>query len=265
MVAGIVIAVLTGCTGSSTSMAPTVSPSAMSDADLDGGPPLPDAAMGDGALRDARYCEVIPTVRNGDTTTLSVYNSFGYSRCTDAELASLTEQIVNQQFGSQSAELNGPRHWVFDDVAQPGDQANDPRTYQFAGIAGRTFTFGDLETGLRVELQTTVDQPDREQPYTVREFPRNAVWTYQAGNSIHELTDPDGTTYVMESYSQELDPTLSWERLDALGDKLTLPQGWSYSSRPLAADLVLGNGGTAYLVQDNLDNTYQKNTTGSSS
>ena len=64
---------------------------------------------------------------------------------------------------------------------------------------------------------------------------------------------------------QEIDPTLSWEQLDSLGDKLTLPQGWSYSSRPLTADLVLGNGGTAYLVHDNLDNTYQKNTTGSSS
>ena len=55
------------------------------------------------------------------------------------------------------------------------------------------------------------------------------------------------------------------QQLDALGDKLTLRQGWSYSSRPLTTDLVLGNGGTAYLVQDNLDNTYHKNTTGSSS
>ncbi len=160
----------------------------------------------------------------------------------------------------------GPRHWVFDNVAQPGDQATDPRTYQFAGLAGRTFTFGDIETGLRVELQTTADRPvDREQPYTVHAFPRNAVWTYQAGSSIHELTDPEGTSYVMESYSQEIDPTLSWEQLDALGDKLTLPQGWSYSSRPLTADLVQGNGGTAYLVHDNLDNTYQKHTTGSPS
>ena len=54
----------------------------------------------------------------------------------------------------------------------------------------------------------------------------------------------------MESCSQEIDPSLSWEQLDALVDKLTLPQGWSYSSRPVTADLVLGNGGTAYLAQD---------------
>lgn len=267
-VAGMLTTVLTGCTGSSSSMAPTVSAGTVAGgaADLDDGPPLPNAAMEDGALRDARYCEVIPTVRNGDTITSSVYNSFGHSPCTDAEWDALTEQIVNQQFGSQSAQLNGPRLWVFDNVAQPGDQATDPRTYQFAGIAGRTFTFGDIETVLRVELPTTADQPvDREQPYTVHEFPRNAVWTYQAGSSVHELTDPDGTNYVMESYSQEIDPTLSWEQLDALGGQLTLPQGWSYSSRPLTEDLVLGNGGTAYLVHDNLDNSYQMNTTGSPS
>jgi len=31
-----------------------------------------------------------------------------------------------------------------------------------------------------------------EKPYTVREFPRTAAWTYQAGSSVHELTGPAG-------------------------------------------------------------------------
>jgi len=252
MLAGMVITLLTGCTGSSGGTA-----------DRDGGPPLPNAAMGYGTLRDVRYCEVIPSVDTGGTVTTSVYNTFGHDPCPDSEWSALTEQIVNQQFGSQSAELKGPRHWVFDTVIQPGDQANDPRTYQFAGVPGRTFTFGGIETGLLVELQTAAGQPvGDEKPYTVREFPRTAVWTYQAGSSVHELTDPAGTTYVMESYSQQVDPALSWEQLDTLGDRLTVPPGWSYSSRVLSKDLVLGNGGTAYLVHDDLDNSYQKNTTG---
>ena len=262
---------LAGCTGSSTTTsassttvaAPAVNTAGRA-ADLDGGPPPPNAAM-DGSLRDARYCEVIPSVESGSTATSSIYNSFGRSLCTDAEWGALTEQIVNQQFHSQSAQLNGPRHWVFDSVAQPGDLPTGPGNFHFAGIAGRTFTFGDIETVLLVELQTAAGQPVlAELPYTVYEFPRTAVWTYRAGSSVHELTDPAGTIYVMESYSQEIDPTLSWEGLDALGGKLTLPQGWSYSSRSLSADLVLGNGGTAYLVHDNLGNRYQKDTTGRS-
>ena len=68
----------------------------------------------------------------------------------------------------------------------------------------------------------------------MREFPRTAAWTYQAGSSVHEPTGPAGTTYVMESYSQQVDPTLSWEQSDTLGDRLTVPPGWSYSSRVLS-------------------------------
>jgi len=112
-----------------------------------------------GTMRDVRYCEVIPSVDTGGTVTSSVYNTFGHDPCPDSEWSALTEQIVNQQFGSQSAELTGPRHWVFDTVLQPGDQATDPRIYQFAGVPGRTFTFGSIEIGLLVELQTAADQP----------------------------------------------------------------------------------------------------------
>src|SRR5215510_5609313 len=62
-------------------------------------------------LRDVRYCEVIPSVAQGSTVLTSVYNTLGYNACPPAKWAALTESTVNREFGSQSARLNGPRHW----------------------------------------------------------------------------------------------------------------------------------------------------------
>src|SRR5262245_20322311 len=72
-------------------------------------------------LRDVRYCEVIPSVTEGDTTTTYVYNTLGSNFCPPGRWSSLTEADVNEEYGSQSAELNGPRHWVMDSIAASGE------------------------------------------------------------------------------------------------------------------------------------------------
>ena len=62
----------------------------------------------------------------------------------------------------------------------------------------------------------------------------------------------------MQAYSQIVDKTLSYDDLPGLGAKLKLPSGWRYSSEVPGQDVVLGAKGTATVVQDELENTYQK-------
>jgi hypothetical protein len=45
---------------------------------------------------------------------------------------------------------------------------------------------------------------------------------------------------------------------EELGSRLKLPEGWRYSAVVPEGDLTLGANGTAMVVQDDLDNTYQK-------
>jgi hypothetical protein len=63
--------------------------------------------------------------------------------------------------------------------------------------------------------------------------------------------------YVMQAYAQILDPTLTIGKLRTLGRRLDLPAGWRYRTRRLTHDLALGANGTATIVQDELQNTYQ--------
>jgi hypothetical protein len=46
--------------------------------------------------------------------------------------------------------------------------------------------------------------------------------------------------------------------LPALGNRSKLPPGWRYTTLTPETDLVLGAKGTATVVQDELENTYQK-------
>jgi hypothetical protein len=94
-------------------------------------------------LRDVRYCEVIPVTREGHTLTSWVYNTLGLNDCPAAEWDALTEEEVNEEYGSIAAKLNGPRYWVIDKLVGSGSTAT-----------GETFTFGGIEMALRAKLET---------------------------------------------------------------------------------------------------------------
>jgi len=62
----------------------------------------------------------------------------------------------------------------------------------------------------------------------------------------------------MQSYSQIVDPNLTIDSLERLDEQLELPEGWRYEARRLTNDSVLKADGLAYVINDNLLNSYQK-------
>ena len=73
-----------------------------------------------------------------------------------------------------------------------------------------------------------------------------------------DATGPHARTYIMQSYSRTVDPTLTMSQLANLARKLVLPCGWSYVVETPTKDIVLESGGTAHIIQDSLQNTYQR-------
>jgi len=174
--------------------------------------------------------------------------------CPERQWKDLTEDIVNSEFGSQSSQLNGPRAWVIDQAQQPSAPA------PVNGVP-TTFTFGGIETGIRGQLTTPVGTPlVGDQYYVVNTVRRNTVWIYLKGTLVYQLTDPDGNVYVMQSYSQQLNPALNLQELPTLAQTLSLPAGWRFTTQTLDEQLNLVTGGTAYVVNDNFANSYQKRT-----
>ncbi len=211
----------------------------------------PAAKGGDTSnLRDVRYCEVIPSVVDTSTgvTTTYVYNTLSLNRCPPGQWSQITLGVVTREFGSQTAQLNGPRHWVMDEIQGFGEST----TLQ-------TFTFGTIEFGLRAKIVTPAGTPTvGNQFYAPNKVQRNTIWVYHAGQPIFILTDPDGNEYVMQSYAQIVDPNLMYKDLPGLASELRLPTGWGYFTRTLTQELQLNSNGLATVVNDDLANSYQQ-------
>lgn len=87
---------------------------------------------------------------------------------------------------------------------------------------------------------------------------RTTVYVWDQGREVYELVVPSGATYVMQSYSLAVDPTLTEADLPMLGARLQLPEGWRYRARRIEEEWALEVDGEARVVQDELENSYQR-------
>lgn len=125
--------------------------------------------------------------------------------------------------------------------------------------AGKIVDFEGIEMKLVAVLETKLwEGTIGEELYTDNEVQRTTSWIYRTNNMVYELTSPEGDVYRMQSYSQIVDPNLTIDSLETLDEQLELPEGWRYEARRLTNDSVLKADGLAYVINDNLLNSYQK-------
>jgi len=206
----------------------------------------PATAASLGGLHDARYCEIIELKGAPPDATAVVWNTIGLNKCPAAWWNAFDAADLARELGATLVVLNGPRHFLMDSVtASPG------RVRSFHGQR--------LRRVAQIPIRTAADLA--RTPYTDRTVARGNTWRWQAGRRVYELVAPGGDVYVMQAYSQIKDPNLKIGQLRALGSRLELPTGWRYRSRVLRKPLTLGANGSATIIQDELQDTYQLATT----
>ncbi len=197
-------------------------------------------------VRNARYCEIIPVVRSGFHLVATVYNTLGLNDCPAAVWDKITEAEMKKRFGAIKVLLNGPRHFVMDTIVAGGDTA-----------AGETIEAGGLKLTERASIDLDLFGM-RSEPYRERVIERDTRYVFDAGKPVFVLVSPDGARYAMQAYALLIDKSLSYDDLPGLGARLKLPSGWRYETLVPGTDLGLGAKGAAIIVQDDLDDTYQK-------
>ncbi|MCB0977224.1 MAG: hypothetical protein KDB02_07160 [Acidimicrobiales bacterium] len=199
-------------------------------------------------LRDVRYGEVLLLSASQDGTfSAAVYNTLGLNDCPQDAWNRLDPTEIAARHGVIAAILNGPRHWVLDEIVKL-DSGQD-----------RVFArFGDLDMFLAAVLELGHELPTPG-AYVERRVARETIFRLRADSTAHELHSPDGSTYVMQAYSLAVDSAQTIDSLRTLGDRLALPDGWSFEVRTLDRDLdLLSTEGVATITQDELQNTYQR-------
>ncbi|MCH9735312.1 MAG: hypothetical protein K0U78_12285 [Actinomycetia bacterium] len=199
-------------------------------------------------FRGRRYGEVllvgVGTDSGGSASEphATVYNTFGLNDCPAELWSQLDAEALARDHGAAAALLNGPRYWLMDSIEKaPSDQRE---------IA----TFGGIDMFRTATVKLTSMNPA---PYRPNIVTRNTVFVFDSGETVFELVDPSGRHWVMQTWSQVVDPTLAYEDLAALGTRLNLPDGWSYRARVLDEDLRIDTlTEPAQVLQDDLTNSY---------
>jgi hypothetical protein len=194
-------------------------------------------------LRNVRYCEVLVVDRQLKSTWAKVYNTIGLNDCPADKWNALDAKSLKKERGATAVILNGPRYFVMDRNAlrRPGEV--------------------DHFDGLDMRLLAILEIKDmaKRVPYTENTVQRESQYLYERGKYVYELISPQGKTYVMQSYSVEVDKSLNEDGLLKLSSRLKLPKGWQYRARKVDEDFAVSNTGSqAFVVQDDLRNSYQR-------
>jgi len=195
-------------------------------------------------MRGVRYGEVLAVYLRDTGLEAEVYGTQMLNDCPQELWETLDADAIAKDMGAVFVKLNGPRYWLLDGLGSKVAVV-DPVFKDFNGIQMRriaTIPLGaDFASG----------------PYVARNVNRGAVFFFDAGKTVYELVDPDGRAYVLQARCVGVDQGMTEESLATLGERLALPEGWTYRTRVLESELVIDTSATlATVVQDEFENTY---------
>lgn len=189
-----------------------------------------------------RYCELFLVRKRASGFAAEVFNTYGLNLCPAAKWAAIDTTAVARANGALLAVRNGPRYWAMDEIEKYR------RGHEVIKNLG----------GLRMIQEAVLSLGSLStKPYTVHRVNRTTIFVWNKGRRVFELHGPGGSTWVMQAWSQQVDPKLGLKDLPGLGKRLKLPAGWRYSSVRLKKTLRVVTVKTdAQVLQDDFDNTY---------
>ena len=202
----------------------------------------PQKLIGD--MRGVRYGEVLAVYLRENGLEAEVFGTQLINDCPQELWETLDAPTIAAEMEAIMVKLNGPRYWTLDGFGTKL-QPMEPIMRDFNGIMMRRIAV--VELGPEPKLG----------PYNEMKVNRQAIFFFDAGQTVHELVNPEGGAYVMQALCVGVDPTMSVESLDTLGERLAMPEGWSYRSRVLTEDLIIDTTATvATVLQDEFENSY---------
>lgn len=201
-------------------------------------------------LRNYRYCEIIPVYRERLTLRMEVFNTLSFNECPADLWETIDAETLKKDLGALQVVVNGPRYWVLDELVGEGGVTSE----------GVMANFNGIDMALRAVLEASVmGNVVGEELYTPNTVARSTKYTFYENEFVYLLVDPlQGDVYIMQSYAQIIDPELSIDDLETLGERLDLPEGWRYEAVRLSKDFVLSSGGQTTVINDDFLNTYQR-------
>jgi hypothetical protein len=201
--------------------------------------------------RDFAYCEIAPVLGKPPNVMAQFYNSSGPGdRCPAIEMAALDPKKLAAELGAEFVYINptpqtARRHWVMDQL--------------WFFKVGETVDFHGVRATWAATMSPEVMNGLLRSDFVPGEIHRDSKYLYAKGSTVFLLRSPDGKTWVMQSYTTEVDKDLSFDQLSNLASELKLPDGFKFEVKTLTRDLTIDPrkaDDVAHIIRDNLHDIY---------
>jgi hypothetical protein len=195
-------------------------------------------------MRNMPFCEI--EVLAGFPPVVNFQNTTGASDCPPSKFDAINAKALAKQIRADRVFLNPRRHWTMDEawLYNIGD------THDYDGVKATwmgSTRLWDFLKAARGEYK----------PFTTN---RASKYLYQKGKPVYLLTPSDGKgVFVMQSWTDYIDKTMTADKVSDLGKILKLPKGWTFTVKTLDQDLTIAPPPpdyTAHSLVDNLKNVY---------
>jgi hypothetical protein len=128
-------------------------------------------------------------------------------------------------------------------------------------LVGKPEQFGGMQFNYVARMQMPsgfdTERDQSAQAYHPTQIRRVSTYEFHSGQPVFLLRSPDEITWVLQTFTDHVDPTLTELTLPGLGSRLSLPPGWQFKAATLDRGLSVATNGLANIVSDNLSNMYQ--------
>lgn len=189
-------------------------------------------------IRSMRFCEFLLIFND----RVEIYNTSNAEGCPEEKWQAIDPASIAAAHGATAAQLNGPHFWIMDE--------------QVIGM-GETRTFGGIEAGYAATLPlSALGSGTGADPYKPYISAKDQTMVFEAGKPVYELVDPEGNSYIMNAYGDEVrdgDPA-------NLAGLLSPAEGWSFHVRTLNEDLTIEGSSESpvHMVGDDFHQYYTR-------
>ncbi len=197
--------------------------------------------------RGLAQCELFLMKNEAGKLEALVYNTTGLNDCPQAKYDPMDAKVLAQKTQSDVVWKNPRRFWMMDHLTF--SLVGEPRDFD-----GLSFNFV-AKMQMPPGFDTSKDQSAHA--YNPMKIHRVTTYEYLKGRMVFLLRSPDGHTWVMQTYTNHVDHSLTEADLPNLAKRLNLANGWQFKAKTLDRDLTINTTGLANIVPDDLANMYQ--------
>jgi hypothetical protein len=201
---------------------------------------------------NSRYCEILIVTLLEGKIRAEIFGSGSFHDCPQALWDQIDAEAIAEEYGALRVIKNGPRFTIMDEATLPDGTLGQTTT-------GEVVTFGELQMRQYTTVILDPSAVTENGAYKTNRADRSNVWLFYAGRRVYELENPEGTRYIMQSYTRARDRNLQLGELATLDERLNLPPGWSFHTRLLENEIEVPTiDGVAEVLTDDFGNTYQR-------